>query len=49
MKLYNIMKALVIDRTDFDVIKSKAHSLAELERYKEAFAFIEKVVVSNPG
>lgn len=43
------MKALAIDRTDFDVIKSKAYSLAELERYKEAFAVIEKVFVSNPG
>ena len=49
MKLYNTMKALAIDRTDFDVIKSKAYSLAELERYKEAFADIENVVLSNPG
>ena len=49
MKLYNNMKALAIDLTDFDVIYSKAYSLAELERYKEAFADIEKVVLSNPG
>ena len=43
------MKALAIDLTDFDVIYSKAYSLAELERYIEAFADIEKVVLSNPG
>ena len=49
MKLYNTMKALAIDPTDFDVINSNAYSLAELERYKEAFAVIEKVVLSNPG
>ena len=35
MKLYNNMKALAIDLTDFDVMNSKAYSLAELERYKE--------------
>ena len=49
MKVYNTMKALTIDQTNFDVIKSKAYSLAELERYKEACAVIEKVVLSNPG
>ena len=43
------MKALAIDLTDFDVMNSKAYSLAELDRYKEAFAIIEKVVLSNPG